>query len=293
MTHTFCTSCLQTKPDGDFTGVSAPFTCRACSTEPLSEDTRVCPSCEEPRHVKLYRYPITLAQAQARGYFNHEERPMHATSRICAYCRAHTKRGKERLRHGVSPHYTAKDLPRLSREKLRVELTRGRIKASLVQMEMDRRDAAREQGMQEGRRLGAQRRWEKHDDAKWAWVANEMRRELQRVANNSNRLRHAALGGDDFDVAKHEFHKAYRRAVAAARDAARVGLGDAKDGRYTWADLVGEEETRELLDLWRAIDHMKPEKKRPGRPFNEPLLLMRRKEDIFERCPITARRGKP
>jgi hypothetical protein len=248
-----------------------------------------CPSCEQIRSPKLFRFPITLAQAEARGYYNHEERPMHATSKLCSYCRTHKKQGKEHLRKAGPNHVRPSDLHKLRRDALQTELTRGRIKPSIVQLEIERRDAERERLRREGGLRGAQVRWERHDDKRWAWLCGLVRTELQRWWNKRLRTEHAALAGDDpIAPAVWAFHEAYVKALRIARGHANVGLGDAKDGLYTWTDLVGAQCMDGLLDLWQAIDH-KAARRRPGRPPEIPLLLTRRAMDLFDGCPVKTR----
>jgi hypothetical protein len=298
MTHTLCRTCKTLKADVDFLGVRAPFTCIACNTEPLIQG-KVCPSCGEFRHVKLFRYPLTLAQAEARGYYNHEERPMHATSKFCSYCRKTPPRGKEHMLKGAPRHYTPADLPALPRAKLLIERERGRLKQSAVQDELDQRDLDRERKRREGGRLGGLNRWEKHDDKRWQWVANELRKELQRVATKMPGLRHVADGGGDTARAKLAFHVAYKQALREARNKAVVGLGASKEGEHKWRDLLSALRMVELEQLWGAIDHMarpvedeeggKKKYAKPGRPANVPLLLARRDADLFEGCPVKTR----
>jgi hypothetical protein len=252
----------------------------------------LCPSCEQIRHPKAFRYPLTLAQAEARGYFNHEERPMHATSKLCSYCRTHVKRGKEGMRKAGPNHVRPSDLRKLRRDQLQIELTRGRVKPQLVEMELKRRDDERERLRREGGLRGGQVRWEKHDDRRWAWVCNVVRKEVQRVLNLRVRTEHAALGGEDPTAAERwAFHEAYLKALRGARGQANVGLGDAKDGEYTWTDLIGAESMAELRVLWQAIDHKKSGRRR-GRPLNMPLLLLKRDKDLFEDCPVKTRTSR-
>jgi hypothetical protein len=295
MTHTLCRTCKTLKADVDFLGVRAPFTCIACNTEPLIQG-KVCPACEEFRHLKLFRYPLTLAQAEARGYYNHEERPMHATSKFCEPCRTHRKRGTQDLGNIGPKHIRPADLPRLTRRQLNVELTRGRIKPALIEAEILKRDKNRAHLRREAGALGAAKRWEKHDDARWGWVAQELSRELQRVANKFAYTRHAALDEDDpLARAKWKFYITYRRTLRAARTKARAGLGAATDGKYTWASLLnpnmvlGYGRMALLVRRWAALDHVATTERKRGRPPLVPMLLERRDDDLFKGCPIQTR----
>jgi hypothetical protein len=298
MHHTYCTTCHTIKRDEFFIGVDAPFTCQACNTEPLA-GVQICPACSKPRDPKLFRYPITLAQARARGYFNHEERPMHATSKVCSYCRKKPPSKAERkklieagdtARLGLARHLTVEDLPTVRLSQLHTELGRGRIRRPLVEAEIRRREEQRERIRYEAGVRGAAKRWERHDDLRWNWVVQEITREAQRVANKYSYTKHAALEGDSAAHARWKFFNTYRRTLRAARKQARMGLGPATNDTYTWGQLVKPARMAVLLARWEAIDHVGTVKRRRGRPAEVPMLILLKDIDVFKHM---ARRPKP
>jgi hypothetical protein len=252
----------------------------------------LCPCCKHIRNPKSFRYPITKAQALARSYKNHDERPMHTTAKVCAFCRANPPNKKERdaliaagdtSRLGVAKHLTVNDLQTMRREQLRIELDRGRIRRVLVEAELRRRDMQREAIRHAAGVKGAAIRWERHDDARWAWVVGELSREMQRVANKRAYTRHAMqVDGDPLSAARFKFNTTYKNALRAARKQARVGLGDATDDTYTWGQLISHRRMRILEARWAAIDHLGSVQRRRGRPASVPLLLMLKDIDVFK-----------
>lgn len=217
---------------------------------PITQELRgkagqVCAKCGKLKHVRLFRRVLTAAQAAARGYFDHDTKPMHVPSKFCTECQ---------------PRPRPKDLRHMPEKALHNELANQRVKPQIVAAEIARRGAIQPVSAQEHGAAGGAARWEKFHRARWEHAKGRIRDELARMRAQTAYYQGKLSGqGAEYFGAHYEAVLAFNRACSHALRELRaqatgfVLRGRASDETLTWRRWLTPVVQDELLALWAAI----------------------------------------
>lgn len=251
-------------------------------------ELQLCAKCGKLKHPRLFRRTLTLAQAEARGYFNHHIRPMTVPSKFCTECQP------GRLRPSDMRHVPTK--------RLLEETVNNRVKPGLLEMELLRRARKRPVSAQERGAKGGAARWEKFHADRWRYAKGLIRDELRRMAFQSRYYK------DKLESPSGEYFAPNYNALLAFNEACSGALRELRaqatgfilratisEDDLTWRDWVGKAQQDALRALWMAMPAppLKTGTRRPA-SFRDrlamPLLLENsERRYVFHGCPVKKR----
>ena len=228
----------------------------------------ICPKCGETKSAQSFRYIITLADAEARGYENHGVHPMKEMSPYCNPCNPAAVT-VDKLKHMTAAEVNQALIDcRITKQEYAAEMALRRIKHLRPNK----------------KRQAAQDRTWKHHLQRWDWLTKQLLTDHRRARTNIHR----------HDAGVSEAHPLLLELDLLLRDLSALAMKrvtTCKRNRVSSTEdiptvekLLGATRSEALMDAWALAAPYMAEK-RQGRTRVVPFLITQLRKPMLDGAP--------